>query len=183
MNLLIQKYCDRKNQSEKSCHSILLPSFLFSGYVLRNVVESICLRYDMENVDTLFLPVHMADECHWGLAVFSVKEQTIFFDDGYHCPIPENLRSNAIEVISIIYQTSRNEIFQPAKWQKFERFKIAMPDQPHGNANSTTGHGSCGVAVVCSARDICAGNANFTWTYQDTPRLRAELMTELLNLS
>ena len=134
VNFLIQKYCDRKNQSEKACHNILLPSFLSSGYVLRNVVESICLRYDMENVDTMFLPVHMADECHWGLAVFSVKEQKIFFDDGYHCPIPDNLRSHAIEIISIMYETTRNERFQPAKWQEFKRFKIAMPDQPHGNA-------------------------------------------------
>ena len=183
VNLLIQKYCDEKNQSKKACHSILLPSFLSSGCVLRNVVESISLRCDIERVDTMFLPVHMADECHWGLAIFSVKEQTIFFDDGYHCPIPDNLRSNAIEIISIMYQTTRNERFQPAKWDKFEKFKIAMPDQPHSNASATTGHGSCGVAVICAARDICAGNTNFTWTYQDTPRLRAELMAELLNLS
>ena len=132
---------------------------------------------DMEMVDTMFLPVHKANECHWGLVIFSVKEQTICFDDGCHCPIPDNLRSNAIEIISIMYQTTRNERFQPAKWDKFERFKVATPDQPHSNVSGATGHGSCGVAV------ICAGNTKFTWSYQDTPRLHAELMAELLKLS
>ena len=58
-----------------------------------------------------------------------------------------------------------------------------MPDQPHSNASGATGHGSCGVAVICAVRDICAGNTNFTWSYQDTPGLRAELMAELLDLS
>ena len=113
MNLLIQKYCDTKNQSKKACHSILLPSFLSSGCVLRNVVESIILRCDIERVDTMFLPVHMADECHWVLAIFSVKEQTIRFDDGYHCPIPENLRRNAIEIISIMYRLQEMRDFNP----------------------------------------------------------------------
>ena len=109
VNLLMQKYCDKKNHLKKACLSILLASFLSSGYILRNVVENIILRCDMEIVDTMFLPVHMADACHWGLAIFSVKEQTICFDDGYHCPIPDNLRSNAIEIISIMYQTTGNE--------------------------------------------------------------------------
>ena len=58
-----------------------------------------------------------------------------------------------------------------------------MPDQPHSNVSEGTGHGSCGVAVICAVHDICTGNTNFTWSCQDIPRLRAESMAELLNLS
>ena len=53
-----------------------------------------------------------------------------------------------------------------------------MPDQPKA------GSGSCGVAVICAVRDICCGNDDhFTWTYQDTSYLRAQLMVELVDLA
>jgi len=48
-----------------------------------------------------FLPVHM-NESHWGLAVFSAEEKTVYFDDGYHCPIPEELTRNSTEILRII---------------------------------------------------------------------------------
>lgn len=184
INFLTLKFCEMANKSKEACQYILLPSFLSSGCVLRNVVESICLQNDMEQVVTMFLPVHMADACHWGLAVFSVTEQAIFFDDGYHCAIPENLKHNAYEILSIMYQTTRLNCFQMSKWNEITRFRTSMPDQPQANTSTSTGCGSCGVAVVCAVRDICAENTTrFTWTYQDAPRLRAELMVELLNLS
>ena len=57
-----------------------------------------------------------------------------------------------------------------------------MPDQPC--SNSETGSGSCGVGVICATRDICNGNDDsFTWTYQEAPQLRAQLMIELINLT
>ena len=58
-----------------------------------------------------------------------------------------------------------------------------MPNQPDISSASKTGCGSCGVAVICSIRGICKGIKNaFTWNYEDAPRLRAELMLELLGL-
>ena len=128
INLLTQKFCDKANQSKKACHNLLLPSFLSSGCgVLSNVVERICLDNDMESVVTMFLPVHMVERCHWGLAIFSVEEQTIFFDDGYHCPIPDNLRRNAVEILSIMYQVTQNKRYQPSKWNNVRRFKTDLP--------------------------------------------------------
>ena len=184
INFVTQKYCDKANESTKACNNILLPSFLSSGCVLRNVVESICLHYNMQEVVTMFLPVHMVHECHWGLAIFSVKEKSISFDDGYHYAIPEDLRRNACNILSIMHQVTGSESYQPSKWSEITRFQFPFPDQPQASAHSATGCGSCGVAVVCAVRDICAGKTtNFTWTYKDAPRLRAELMVEILNLS
>ena len=164
LNFLVEKYCDKSNQEKQVEHSILLPSFLSTGDVLRNVVERICLRKDMGYVTNMFLPVHM-NMCHWGLAVFSVVEQTVFFDDGYHCPIPNNLKSNAVKILNI------------------KRFLVPMPDQPEDAARSTNGFGSCGVAVICSVRDICdSSTAAFTWSYHDSPSLCADLMMDVLDI-
>ena len=77
LNFLVEKYCDKSNQEKQVEQNILLPSFLSTGDVLRNVVERICLRKDMGLVTNNFLPGHM-NMCHWGLAVFSVVEQSLF---------------------------------------------------------------------------------------------------------
>lgn len=108
---------------------ILLPSFLSTGVVLRNVVERISLIYDMERVKHMFLPVHI-NESHWGLALFSVSDKTVFFDDGYHCPIPEDLTRNSKEILRIIHEVTNNAMYQPLMWNKVRRFKVPTPDQP-----------------------------------------------------
>lgn len=183
LNFLGDKFCDMANEKHQSCQNILLPSFLSTGTILESVVNNICHSHDMASVVHMFLPVHMSEECHWGLAIFSVTDSTVFFDDGYHYPIPENLKRNSAEIIKVIYKASNNEHFQPSKWCKIERFKIPIPDQPSSSKGTTTGCGSCGVAVICSIHDFCNGMTNaFTWSYNDTPRLRAELMLEVLDL-
>ena len=108
INFLIQKYCDRANAVENQRGlKILLPSFLSTGTVLRNVVERLSLSHDMERVEQMFLPVHL-HQSHWGLAVLSVREKTVAFDDGFHCPIPEELKRNSKEILKIIFETTRN---------------------------------------------------------------------------
>lgn len=183
INFLIQKYCDRANEApEKNGLQILLPSFLSTGVVLRNVVQRLSSHYEMESVKHMFLPVYM-NESHWGLAVFSVPEKTIFFDDGFHCPIPEELTRNSTEILRIINETTNNAMFHPFQWKTITRFKSPMPDQPKECVRGKHGTGSCGVAVICAARDFCNGLLDkFNWTYQDAPRLRAELMVEILDL-
>ena len=137
----------------------------------------------MGSVENMFLPVHM-NSSHWGLAIFSIAEQTVYFDDGYHCPIPEHLKDNAKRIINIIFQTTGNVNFRPSNWSDFRRFIIPMPDQPDGSSGSADGCGSCGVAVICTILDVCNGTTGaFTWTYKDAPRLRAELILELLGLN
>ena len=182
-NFLGHKFCERANNEHQACLNILLPSFLSSGNIINSVVSKICVSHDMVSVVKMFLPVHMQNECHWGLAIFSVRECKVFFDDGYHYPVPEELKRNATDIIDIIYQTTSNDNFHPSKWCQIERFKVPMPDQPSSSRGTTTSCGSCGVAVICSIRDICIGVTNeFTWSYKDTPRLRAELILEVLDL-
>ena len=94
INFLGQKYCDKANEESQMCLNILLPSYLSTGNVLKTVVERICLQNNTESVVNMFLPIHM-NSCHWGLAIFSMKNKSVFFDDGYHCPIPEELKQNA----------------------------------------------------------------------------------------
>lgn len=182
LNFLVEKYCDKSNQEKQVEHSILLPSFLSTGDVLRNVVERICLRKDMGLVTNMFLPVHM-NMCHWGLAVFSVVEQTVFFDNGYHCPIPNNFKSNAVKILNIIYECTGSDKYKPSNWTDIKRFVVPMPDHQEDAARSTNGFGSCGVAVICSVRDICNGStAAFTWSYHDSPSLCAKLMMDVLDI-
>ena len=183
LNLLALKYCDRANKEQKSSRNVLLPSFLSTGNILESVVNNICLNHDMENAINMFLPVYMREKCHWGLAIFSVVEHTVFFDDGYHFPIPEDLKRNKDKILNLIYQATGNDKFDPGKWYQIKRFQVPMPDQPDSSSVSKIGCGSCGVAVICSIRDICNGITKaFTWTYEDAPRLRAELMLEVLDL-
>ena len=176
INFLIQKYCDQANAVEKQGGlKVLLPSFLSTGKVLRNVVENLSLTHDTERVEHMFLPVHLHNS-HWGLAVFSVREKTVSFDDGFHCPIPEELKRNSKEILTIIHDTTLNETYLPVMWNHFKRFEVPMPDQP------TNGSGSCGVAVICAVRDICNGlSQRYSWTYQNAPTLRAELMVDILD--
>jgi len=68
-------------------------------------------------------------------------------------------------------------------WKGVTRFKVPMPGQPRQCVKGKHGTGSCGVAVICTAKDF--GNGlfdNFSWTYKDTPHLHAKLMVEILDL-
>ena len=178
INFLGQKYCDKANEDQ----NIFLPSYLSTGNVLKTVVERICHQNNMESVVNMFLPVHM-NSCHWGLAIFSIKNQTVFFDDGYHCAVPKELKQNANRVIEIIFQTTGNDKFNPSGWYDIRRFIVPLPDQPSAGTGSLEGCGSCGVAVICVICDVCNGNTDsFSWTYQDATQLRAGLMVELLGL-
>ena len=68
---------------QHTCRFILLPSFLSIGEVSSQGVGKICNVEDMNVSEVMFLPVHMPLQHHWGIAIFSVTEQTVFFDDGY----------------------------------------------------------------------------------------------------
>ena len=125
------EFLRKKNSATgQSCLNNLLPSFLSSGNIINSVVSNTCVSHDMASVVQMFLPVHMQNKCHWGLLIFSVRDCQVFFDDGYHYPIPKEPKCNATNIINIIYQTTSNDNFHPSKWSKVERFKVPMPDQP-----------------------------------------------------
>ena len=171
-----------KTDRQYSTDNILLPSFLSTGKVFENVVGNICVKYDLDSVMHMFMPVHINSN-HWGLAIFSVDDQTVFFDDGFYSPIPHELNRIPQEIIKIISQVTKNDRFLPSKWTKIKRFIIPMPDQPGSSSVSNVGSGSCGVAVLCTSREICNGKTNgFSWSYKDAPRLPLELMLEVLGL-
>ena len=54
----------------------------------------------------------------------------MFFDDGYHWPIPEELKQNANRIINILFQTTSNDKFNPLGWSDIKRFLVPLPDQP-----------------------------------------------------
>jgi len=90
----------------------------------------------------------------------------VFFDDGYHWPIPEELKQNANRIINILFQTTSNDKFNPLGWCDIKRFIVPLPDQPSTVTGSPEGYGSCGVAVICPICDVCNGKTDsFSWTY------------------
>jgi len=139
--------------------------------VSENLIKSICTVEDIDEV-------YMAELCHWGLVIFSVGEQSVFFDDGYHCQISRGLQDRTKIILSMIHENTELVKFKQCDWKQIQRFKVPMPDQPEA------GSGGCGVAVICAVRGICCRNGDhFTWTYQDTSYLHAQLMVELVNLA
>ena len=72
-------------------------------------MENLSLTYYMERVEHMFLAVHLHSS-HWGL---SVREKTISFNDGFRCPIPEEIKRNSKEILTIIYETTLNEMYLP----------------------------------------------------------------------
>ena len=91
----------------------------------------------------------------------------MFFDDGFHCPISAHPKCNVAEILNLIHKPTSSDNFHPAKWSQIKRCKVPMPNQPDCSSASKTGCGSCGVAVICTIRDICKGITNvFTRNYK-----------------
>ncbi|KAL9977299.1 hypothetical protein ACROYT_G014689 [Oculina patagonica] len=179
MNLLIIKYCEEANKRRQGEVFTMLPSYVTSLFGT-NAIHQVCANVDMSKVDIVFLPMHLHG-CHWGLAVFYVKKQEVQFDDGYHCPITNEMESTINGILRTFHQATSLPCFEPSCWSGVQRFKIPMPDQPAVSASFLNGTGSCGVGVLCCVRDICNGfREAFTWTFDDAPHLRAQLMVELL---
>ena len=157
----------------------ILPSYATSKFCA-SAVNHVCFSVDMSTVEIIFLPVHIHG-CHWGLSIFDVKNRDVRFDDGYHCRITKEMQDNTRIIITSFHQTTGLPCFDISSWSPVQRFKIPMPDQPSVSATSCNGTGSCGVGVVYCVRDICNGfTKKFTWTFDNAPQLRGQLMVDLL---
>lgn len=182
IHFFIQVHCHKANMAISRDKFVLLPSFVTARDVQTNILSRVCRIYNIKETEVLFLPVHIS-ECHWGLAVFYVEEQTVRYDDGLHLPLSEaNIKSCRNTLNTLLKLSGRTE-FDPKKW-KFERFDNPMPDQPtKRNATVQRGHGSCGVGVVCCVIDLCNGKTNFQWSFNEAHHLRANLMIDIVKSS
>ncbi|KAK3740136.1 hypothetical protein QZH41_007571 [Actinostola sp. cb2023] len=172
INLLLHKDCDKANEMEKSTKFLLLPSFLSTGMVSGDVIRRACDSVHIHEVKTIFLPVHMVP-AHWGLLVISVSEKTPYFDDGIHCAITKELQNTVKKIITVIHDHYKLPEYDPVQWKGVQRLRHPIPSQPKDS-------GSCGIAVICAARDIINGATPYTWTFKDMKRLRATLMAEIV---
>ena len=173
INLLIIKYCDAANGRLGRELFCMLPSDI-STYFRESAVRNLYANVDMTTVDPIFLPMHLHGN-HWGLLVFDVRDCYIEYDDGFHYPITASIQQLANTTLKAISETTGLSRFQPSIWNRVQRFRVPMPDQP---SNS----GSSGVGVVFCVRDFCKGfQTHFTWTFKEAPMLRAQLMIDLLN--
>ena len=149
INLLIQRYCELANEKNQSCAFILLPSFLSVGDMSRNLIGSICTVEDMNEVEVMFLPVHMPELCQWGLVIFQWVSNPCSLTTDI---IVKYLQDRTNIIPSMIHENTELVKFKQCDWKEIQRLKVPMPDQPK------VGSSSCGVAVICAVRDICCGN-------------------------
>ncbi|XP_031551982.1 uncharacterized protein LOC116289232, partial [Actinia tenebrosa] len=128
IHFFIQVFCQRANKAISRDKFALLPSFVTARDVQTNILSRVCRIYNIKDTDVFFLPAHIS-ECHWGLAVFYVEEQTVRCDDGLHLPLSAAYIKSCKNTLKTLLDLSGRVEFHPKKW-KFERFVSPMPDQP-----------------------------------------------------
>ena len=175
INVLTIKYCDAANACLERDVFAMLPTDI-SKYFRESAVFNLSANIDMSTVEMIFLPMLIHGN-HWGLLVFNVHDCTVEYDDGFHYPVTSSIQQLSGRTLKTIFETTGLQRFQPSNniiWNKVQMFRVPMPDQPSGS-------GSCGVGVVFCVRDLCKGfHTHFTWTFKETPMLRARLMSDLL---
>ena len=138
-------------------------------------VHNLNANVELSTVETIFNPIHR-DGNHWGLLVFNVNKRCVECDDGFHYPVCLSIQELADKTLAHLYEITTLQHFRPWTWSKVQRFTVPMPDQPNGS-------GCCGVGAIYYVRDLSQGiQEKITWSYKESPKLRAQLMTELLKV-
>ena len=76
-------------------------------------MENLSLTHYMERVEHMFLAVHLHSSL-WGSSIFLCQgKKNISFNDGFRCPIPEEIKRNSKEILTIFYETTLNEMYLP----------------------------------------------------------------------
>ena len=172
INVLTIKYCDAANERLGRDVFAMLPTDI-SRHFRESAVFNLVANVDMSTVEMVFLPMLLHGN-HWGLLVFNVRDCAVEYDDSFHYPVNSFVHELSGKTLKVIFETTGLQRFQQTNWNKVQRFRVPMPDQPSGS-------GSCGVGVVFCVRDLCKGfHTHFTWTFKETPMLRARLMIDLL---
>ena len=172
INVLTIKYSDAANERLGRDVFAMLPTDIsrhFRGIAVFNLVANL----DMSTVEMIFLPMLLHGN-HWGLRVFNVRDCTVEYDDGFHYPVNSFVQELSGKTLKVIFETTGLRGFQRTNWNKVQRFRVPMADQPIGS-------GSCGVGVMFCVRDLCnVFHIHFTWTFKETPMMRARLIIDLL---
>ena len=139
INVLTIKYCDAANARLERDVFAMLPTDI-SKQFRESAVFNLSANIDMSTVETIFLPMLLHGN-HWGLLVFNVRDCTVEYDDGFHYPVTSSVQQLSDRTLKAIFETTGLQRFQPPIWNKVQRFRVPMPDQPSGS-------GSCGAGVV-----------------------------------
>ena len=185
INILLRHYCTQANEHEKKSSFIALPAYLSDTRTVNEVIKASVKRnlrdINPEEVECIFVPAHFQGKDHWGLGVINLKEGTVSYDDGSHVPRPPSLVRICEQTIKAIREVSDCSVHFPTSL-KYQRLSPPMPDQAMG-VHQRHGYGSCGVAVILCAGDLCNRKKHFDWNFNQSPFLRAKLMVELAKLS
>ena len=143
---------------------------------LTNEIINVLIRKDCD----------AANEC-FGRSIFAMLPSDVstqFLTSAVH-NLNVNVELSTVETIFIpihrngktlanLYEITTLQDFLARTWSKVSRFTVPIPDQPNAS-------GSCGVGVIYCVRDLSHGiQEKFTSTYKESPKLRAQLMIELL---
>ena len=104
---------------------------------------------------------------HWGLIVFDLPVEKIFYNDGFHMELLSMFLNCCLKVLQTCFENSCCERLNTSKWKALSLEKVGIPDQPH----SGTGSAGCGIGFL-AARDFPQGVRTFGWTLQEAPHYR-----------
>ena len=187
INILLDHYCSKANEFERKTSFVALPAHLSNtrtaDAVRAATIRRRFLNIDMNEVEYIFVPIHLQDLMHWGLGVICLNENVVNYDDGFHLPKSTNLVKVCNQIIQVLKEMPHSKIKGPASQPfHFERLNPPMPSQNLGPYQKH-GQGSCGVAVILCARDLCERRKDFNWSFNESHFHRAELMVELAKLA
>ena len=137
--MLTIKYRDAANARLERHVFAMLPTDI-SKQFRESAVFNLSANIDISAVEMIFLPMLLHGN-HWRLLVFNVRDCTVEYDDGFHYPVTTSVQQLSDGTLKAIFETTGLQRFQPPIWNKVQRFRVPMPDQPSGS-------GSCGAGVV-----------------------------------
>ena len=174
---LLNLFEERANSAAGKTICLSLSTFLSSeevGEGAMKMLHMVSLTRDISNLELMLLPCNIARN-RWGLIVFDLSTQKIFYDDGFHMEPPPMYLNCCLKVLQTCFENSCCERFNTSKWKALSLEKFGMPDQPR----SGTGSASCGIGVLLAARDFSQGVRTFGWTFQEAPYYRKRFMLDI----
>ena len=173
IDYLLNLFEERANSAAGKTICLSLSTFLAPEQMSEGAMKMlhrVSLTSDISNLEIMLLPCNIEGN-HWGLIVFDLSVQKIFYDDGFHM---EPL-SMYLKVLQTFFENTCCERFNTSKWKALSLEKFGMPDQPHSGTGST----SCGIGVLLAARDFSQGVRTFGWTFQEAPHYRKRFMLDI----
>lgn len=138
------------------------------------MLHRVTLTHNMSSLEIMMLPC-IIESNHWGLIVFDLISQKIFYD-GFQMKLPPLYLRSCVKVLQTFFENSHCERFNVSKRKSPSLESFGMPDQPH----SGTGSASCGIGVLLAARDFSNGVKEFEWTFEEAPHYRKQFVIDVI---